>query len=80
MSTMQAPNFDTSAHRLLDDLDARHDQLLIDIDLLNTQVDAVLSQYVQLRPEYASADDEASHFRDDDGDEEGDVDLHHDEE
>jgi len=77
---MQAPTFDTSAHRLLDDLDARHDQLLIDIDLLSVQVDAVLSQYVQVRPESASADLAALHFSDGDGDEAGDEDLRSDEE
>ena len=49
----QAKQFDTAAHRLLDDLDTRHDQLLVELDALSARVDQVLSQYTQVRPEAA---------------------------
>lgn len=44
-------NFDTAAHQLLDELDVRHDQLLAELDQLNSRVDAVLAQYAPPRPE-----------------------------
>ncbi len=44
-------SFDTLAHRLLDELDARHDELLAELDSLNQRVDAVLSQYVTVAPD-----------------------------
>lgn len=44
-------SFDTLAHRLLDELDARHDELLAELDSLNARVDAVLSQYVTVQPD-----------------------------
>ncbi len=44
-------SFDTLAHKLLDELDARHDELLAELDSLNARVDAVLSQYVTVQPD-----------------------------
>ena len=44
-----AKSFDTAAHRLLDDLDTRHDQLLEELDALDARVEKVLSQYTQVR-------------------------------
>ena len=44
-------SFDTLAHRLLDELDARHDELLAELDALNARVDGVLSQYVTVQPD-----------------------------
>lgn len=44
-------SFDTLAHRLLDELDARHDELLAELESLNARVDAVLSQYVTVQPD-----------------------------
>ena len=49
----QAITFDTAAHRLLDDLDRRHDELLQQLDDLDRRVIEVLSQYIQVRPETA---------------------------
>ena len=49
----QAITFDTAAHRLLEDLDRRHDELLEQLDELDQRVIAVLSQYIQVRPEAA---------------------------
>ncbi len=46
-------SFDTLAHKLLDELDARHDELLAELDSLNARVDAVLSQYVTVQPDTA---------------------------
>lgn len=43
--------FDTLAHRLLSELDVRHDQVLDELDALNRRVDAVLSQYTQVEPD-----------------------------
>lgn len=40
-----AQSFDTAAHRLLDELDARHDQLLLDLDALDLRVEQVLAQF-----------------------------------
>jgi hypothetical protein len=48
-----ANSFDTAAHRLLDDLDTRHDQLLEELDALDVRVEQVLSQYTQVRSEKA---------------------------
>ena len=53
-----AITFDTAAHRLLDDLDRRHDELLRELDALDQRVVGVLSQYIQIRPETA---EEAQH-------------------
>jgi len=45
-----SPTFDSTAHKLLEELDARHEQLLAELDALNARVDAVLSQYVKVAP------------------------------
>lgn len=50
--------FDTAAHRLLDDLDRRHDELLQQLDDLDGRVTSVLSQYIQVRPEAIPAAEE----------------------
>lgn len=55
-----AITFDTAAHRLLDDLDRRHDELLQELDALDRRVIAVLSQYIQVRPETAADADQTA--------------------
>ena len=57
-------SFDTAAHRLLDDLDARHEQLLSDLDALNARVDHVLSQYTQVVPDSRPVEPLAEHDED----------------
>ncbi len=45
---MSDMTFDTGAHRLLEELETRHDQLLKELDELNARIEAVLSQYTQV--------------------------------
>ena len=52
-------SFDTAAHRLLEDLDVRHDQILSELDALNARVDQVLSQYTKVIPDSPPAEQES---------------------
>ncbi|MGN6544609.1 MAG: hypothetical protein ACTHK7_06150 [Aureliella sp.] len=65
----QAITFDTAAHRLLEDLDRRHDELLQQLDDLDQRVLAVLSQYITIRPETAEPTAESPAPAEDDDEE-----------
>lgn len=45
-----SPSFDSTAHKLLEELDVRHEQLLAELDQLSARVEAVLSQYTKITP------------------------------
>ena len=62
----QGNSFDTAAHRLLEDLDSRHDQILSELDALNSRVDQVLSLYTKVIPDAPVVQDDLSEVQDDD--------------